>query len=510
MTESTFPHAGAQDRTPAGNLELRRVSFIGRALFGAVSIVLFVSVMAWDDLRIPFGPLATTLTAWALFGFHLLVAHRYLGSFDPRLWIPVFMLLFYFGMPVAVEILKPELFTHYDAFDIGRSPPQIERAFATALLTLSALLFGFHIAGVRPTRGPRPTPAAERKRLLGPIATLAMGGLLMMTAGIFIAGPGTIFGSYSTLMRTRQFALEDVRFFGIGLVFAKFGVLALLACHDERRPMSTWVAMGLGGALVLLMMITGARGRMAGFVLAAGFVYSQRIRRIKTLWVVLAFIGAFLIMPMIKEFREHRRIEETTRLDVTELAASTFYEMGNSLVAFAYTIDNIPKVKDYDWGLSIVQALLSAVPNLTLDPGKSFVLDIVEHTPSKWYVSVADPAKFYAHGGGYGYALGAEWYFNFGFPGVLLGMTFVGWGIGRVVNSSRTSATSLIVSAVVLQMLAVLVRNNLGAPFKHASWPLIGLGILIVVWPFGRSRRYPDLSTPSSRSEGGEPGIPRR
>ena len=47
-----------------------------------------------------------------------------------------------------------------------------------------------------------------------------------------------------------------------------------------------------------------------------------------------------------------------------------------------------------------------------------------------------EPAKFFDGQSGYGYAYGAEWYFNFGFPGMLLGMMFTGWLTGFFRNNS--------------------------------------------------------------------------
>ena len=63
---------------------------------------------------------------------------------------------------------------------------------------------------------------------------------------------------------------------------------------------------------------------------------------------------------------------------------------------------NIPRNKDYVYGMSVVQALLNAVPNFGLTIGKTFTLDVVTYAPAKWYVATANPSKFFYHRGGYG------------------------------------------------------------------------------------------------------------
>lgn len=493
------------ERPVAPPEEAPRVSVGAATFFTFFAFVLFVLVWAWPEDAAWWSPEVSTLCAWLAVAIHVGFARKGLSAFDPRLWIPVCMLCFYFGMPVAIGLFDvPALeIKGYDAHDIG-PPPELERGFAVALLTLVAFLAGSHLAGFRSSIRSRIGPHDERDRmLLGPGVCLMAGGVLMAALGVVVVGPKLLFGAYYQMMEARQFGAADFRLWGIGLAFAKGGVFAALAAHDPRRPFWTQVALGVGALCFFAEMLAGSRGDMAGFGLAAGFVFSQRVRHIPRWPVVIAFLVAFLFMPMIKEYRQLRRLQHTRSVSAGELMATTFYEMGNSVTPFTYTIHHIPRDKNYDFGGSILYAILWAIPNPTPTVGKSFSGDPIEHGPSKWYSWVANPSKYLYHGGGYGYALGAEWYFNFGFPGVLLGMIFTGWGVSKIVNRSRASGLSLVASALVLQSMVVLVRNNLGNPLKQASWPLIGLVVLRWAWPFRRPAPAVEhaLSSPPVRVE---------
>jgi hypothetical protein len=113
------------------------------------------------------------------------------------------------------------------------------------------------------------------------------------------------------------------------------------------------------------------------------------------------------------------------------------------------------------------------------------------HDPDNWVTNVSNPVKYERLLGGYGYALGAEWYFNFGLPGVLLGMILTGFATARMRGASRRSAMWLLTVTLFYGMMLAIVRNDLGYPLRTLLWPLVGMWILQAFWPRPRPRAAP-------------------
>jgi oligosaccharide repeat unit polymerase len=360
-----------------------------------------------------------------------------------------------------------------------------------ALLTLVSFLFGMHLAGwMRSAEPPVAWPQDARPIVRASWATWGL-GTAMILVGIPIAGPEVLFGSYGDFKVAVKFAEADVRFFGTGFLIVQSGIFALIASADPQRPLRLRAALVSAVLLSLLAISIGTRLALMTIALGAGWAYTQHVRRVRTWVTATGFVLAFLVMPVIGEYREFRSVESTARLELGELAAANFYDMGSSLVAFSYTLEHIPRDKPYDWGLSVVSQLIDNIPNLGLSPGRFFGLDAVKHNPSKWLVATANPSKWQNFAGGYGYAVGAEWYFNFGMPGVLFGMAFLGFALNWLRNRSRTSPLWLTFTSLALIMGVGMVRNDFGYPFRQLFWPGAVLLIFVFLLPTRRAARRP-------------------
>jgi len=460
-----------------------------RFFFGFSSIALLLLSWAWPENGL-WSPLVSTVLALFLVIVHILLSRRALASFDPLLWLPVLIVLFYFGMPVAIELIRAPGFQSYDALGVG-PPPSLSRAFAVALFSLSAFIWGAHFTRLHNAQRVATPHGGRRSSLTAPGLCLIAGGLLMMAAGAIVVGPDLLVGRYGEMKEAATFGERDFRLLNSGVIFLSGGIFAVLAGHRSRTFLATGGALAAGAFLAAFLLFTGDRGGLAAFGLAAGWVFSRRVRRVGFIPVVAAFVAGFLIMPMIKEYRSYQSLEETRELDARDLAAISFYEMGHSVLAFAYTVEFIPETKPYDWGGSLLQATLNAIPNPGPSLGKGFMLDPLKHSPSKWYTATANPVKYYHHGAGYAYALGAVWYFNFGMPGILVGMAFMGYLTARLRNRASFGDWALVGSALFFQMTNLLIRNHFGFPLKTMLWPLIGLAIISLLWP---RRSFPATS----------------
>ena len=473
MAESSVPISKAPVLPIASRPASRSVdySLVAIALFGIVAVLLFFASSFVPSGQL-WSPAVSGALAWGLFALHLVLARRYLVAFDPGIWVAVNMLLNYFGMVIATEVLNGR--EGYDPFNLG-IPPRLNQSFVVALLTLVAYLLGLHLAGwTRRTDRPVPWPPRTRLATGAAWATTSL-GLAMVLIGIPIAGSSLLFGSYGEMKVAQKFGTADLRFFGTGMMILQCGIFALIAHHDRQRPRPLRFALAVSIPFALLRTAVGDRSGLMTLALGGGWAFGERVRKVPMWIAVTGFTAAFLVMPIIGEYREFKDVDNLGGLKVSDLAAANFVNMGSSLIAFSYTIENIPSRKNYDFGFSILAQLIDNIPNPGISPGRFFGLDILEHNPSKWLVATANPSKWRNFAGGYGYAVGAEWYFNFGVPGVLLGMTLMGWVTGKARNSSASSPMGTIVASMVFVMMVSIVRNDFGFPFRQFAWPMLVL-----------------------------------
>ena len=110
--------------------------------------------------------------------------------------------------------------------------------------------------------------------------------------------------------------------------------------------------------------------------------------------------------------------------------------------------------------------------------------------PSVWITWQIAP-EWAATGGGYGFAMAAEWYYNFGMLGMVLGMALTGYGVTRARNASRRSSLALVWSATLFAGVSIWIRNVVGYATKVAVWPVVGLWVIsrIVLLLRGRASR---------------------
>jgi len=456
----------------AGSPVAARRSLLGCTLFPFSALLLTMligagAVHGWS-------PGLAALLGLASLALHAGLLIRRASPLDPLIWIPVAMLLFYFATPLAIGLDGPNSTLSYDAWDLGTSQHLSEGYFA-ALVTLVAFLGGAHLAGVTSAIGPaRPASAGRQIRI--PCMIVSMGGFAMMMVGIVVVGPALLFGSYGDIWHAKAGGL-DVRLLEVGFLFCQGATLGLLASHGRGNSLTLLFGVGLAGFLILYSVSTGDRAALISFGMPAAWVFSRAIRRIPWAPVLAAAFLGLLVMPVIKEFRELRRVDETRRASVGTLLVRTLYETGSTAQVFGHTLDRIPSQKGYDYGTSMVTSVLDLIPNLGMSAGKRFLPDPRAHHASTWLTYTLNPAKW-AEGGGYGFAIGAEWYFNFGLPGVLLGMGLTGYLVTRLRNRALGSPLLLMSTASIYLMMLLLVRNASSAPFKVALWPLIGVLIL--------------------------------
>jgi hypothetical protein len=452
----------------------RGLELFGVTLFGISSLLLALLIASSTPLA-SISPTTFSVLALLLFGIHVALVGRHLGTFDPAVWIPVAMLLFYFGMPYARALGAP---LSYEAWSVD-PPVNLGRGFGTALLTLSAFLTGLHLRGIPDRSSLAPVSSNDQRSVRLASSLVVMAGIVLMIIGIFVAGPSRVLGDYGAVYEAKAYG-ADFRFFDLGFILAKSGLLGILVTHTRRTRRSTGAAAVAAAILLLFSARLGDRGGMLSFLLPAAWIVSQRIRQINRIWILPCVLAAFIVFPALKEYRETGAIAHTLRGGVLESTRASLYEAGSSVLTFCYTLDLIPAERSYGLGISYLRAGLHLIPNVGLSPGKGFLPDPLVADPAAWLVERIHPAK-YAQGGGYGYAAGAEWYFNFGIPGVLLGMVLLGFLLASIRAADHRSPYRLLVSAISFSVGLLIVRNVVAAPLKSAVWSLAAIVVYDVV-----------------------------
>lgn len=447
----------------------------GRVLFGLTSLALFAASVFWAGLGNPFGPAVACALAFGLFGVHMALLRKRLSPLDPLVWVPVSILLFYFGTPVVIEWLRIPVRFGYDSWQ-GGNALIVDRGYCVALFSLASLLWGIHLTGVRPLAS-RPQRDATMDRSLAPAALLfTLGSVALVLGGIAVVGPRVVFGLYQDWWDAKLLG-ADQRFIDVGTIFAYSGVFALLATDEPGARWRRWLAYGVALMVAVVAIQKGDRSGLIALGVGAGWCYSQRVARVRWAPALAAATIAVLLMPVVGEWRAQRTLEESKQASAIELLGSSLANMGSSVNAITYTVEFVPRLRGYYWGGTFSYAVLTAIPNFGLTKGKDFTKGTIYDTPSNWLTALVAP-DWYANNGGVGFAMAAEWYYNFGFPGVWLGMALCGWILARARNQAYRSSLALVWSATLFGAMSIWVRNVLGTPLKIAIWPIIGLFVI--------------------------------
>jgi hypothetical protein len=207
------------------------------------------------------------------------------------------MLLFYFGQPVSVEIWGT------GGYGVAHRHLKPDRGFAgPAHHDLVPL--GMHLAGFRDLSAGRSSPLRDAS-LVVPASCYA--GLTGHVAIGPMVGPSVVFGYYDEWWAAKAGG-ADARFVDVGLVFAAAGVFALFASHDPKQPAHKILAYLVALALVFTFVQKGARGGLISFGIGAGWCYSQRVRRVRFAPILAVAMLAFLVLPVLREFRKTKQI----------------------------------------------------------------------------------------------------------------------------------------------------------------------------------------------------------
>ena len=446
----------------------------GVALFGLASLATYVPTQFWTEDDFSWGPGAMALAAVLLFVVHLVLVWRRTAPLDPAVWLPVGLMFFYFGTPIAVEGIGRGLDFTYDPWQVGLAI-NLSRGYCGLLLALAAYLLGMHLAGIKDLSHLVAKPSADQSLAL-PALILTLGSLTMLAIGVALVGPGVVFGTYEEWWGAKK-AGADPRFVDMGIVFAQAGMFALLASYHPKRRYRVYLAALVALILAFVAIQKGARASLMATGVGIVWCYSQRVGRVH-LWATTLFVLVGVVtFPILGEYRMTKDLKGVQSRSLAESAAKGIYDMGAAAPTLFYTMDLVPAMESYAHGLGYAESLYQLIPNVRLQAGRGSFTQDLKAFHSNWLTWQVAPV-WAESGGGFGSSMAGELYFNFGVIGILLGSALVGWVSGRLRSAAGDSPMKLTASALFFGCMIIYVRNPIAVPLKNLVWSLVALLIL--------------------------------
>ncbi|WP_242343903.1 O-antigen polysaccharide polymerase Wzy [Anaeromyxobacter terrae] len=295
---------------------------------------------------------------------------------------------------------------------------------------LGAALGLFSIASIAFTLGAGAytrVPLEEDAAPLPPQRALFWMGVLVAVCGAAMLWAGVLKLGLLSLGYSAHFEramMEDVRFFGFGLMLFPMGVLVGAVGATQRQMLA------LGGMLAVVLgplFLGGFRGPAIVQATALLAVWARKDRRIARRLAITGTVVAIVLIPAIGVTRDAAEGLSVGLAKFRPLAV--LRETGGSLYPLVVTTERVRLGSEKPWmGRSYFMSVQRIVPNISrrwTPPSGQRTL-----TPSTWATMHAD-SWAYEHGGGIGFSGVAEPYLNFGVAGVVIFFLLLGFVIQR-------------------------------------------------------------------------------
>lgn len=272
--------------------------------------------------------------------------------------------------------------------------------------------------------------------------------------------------------------------------------LFLLAGSGSQRSGVIVTAILLLGYAITEFFL-GSRSAAAMPLIAYAWVYHRTVRRLPTLLLVVSSaVVLFVLFPVVQVVRT---IPGGERLDLASLVnaflsiqnpiITILNEMGGSMLTVAFTLQLVPAVRGFDFGVGYLYALLTLMPNLFWEVHPT----ITHGLAGRWLVETVAPLTA-AAGGGYGYSFIAEAYLNFGWIGAPLCLALIGWLYGKLVwwGEANDDPAKIAMVASFLTFFLVYARSESGTIFRTLVWyavlPYLLAQVIVRISPSATAR----------------------
>jgi oligosaccharide repeat unit polymerase len=317
-----------------------------------------------------------------------------------------------------------------------------ETLIATLLLVCLGLSFT-HLGALLAVRSP-PMRLRRPRFVVSGQALRATGWVLLSVSAvpswILLSDTATrvVEGGYIALFQ-REASIGIAAGPQVLAVFLVPAAIFLLAGAEGRRREVVTAALVISGH-TMVQLFLGFRSTAIMPACAFAWLWDRLEWKLNRRWMIaVGLLLTLVVLPGIRQTRDLIGVERIspkilvdsyTSLD--NPIVSTVSEMGGSMATVAYTYVLVPSSRAFDNGVGYAYAMLTVLPNLFWP-----VHPTISHgTASDWLISTVDP--FVAgKQGGMGYSCIAEAYLNFGWTGVVIVMSMVGFVAGKLGVAAR-------------------------------------------------------------------------
>jgi O-antigen polysaccharide polymerase Wzy len=418
--------------------------------------------------------LGTLLVAAAIVIAYVVHRYRANGGFvlEPLLLLVVAFFVWHFAFWV-VYFLGFSSWYRVDLY-FAIAPDLMLSGLLVCVAGLAALVAGI-VAGTRSVRvQPRPPSHLASPALVA----IALGGAALVVLYFFVRGQ-ELFGRYEAL-----FVEEDPlrRAYNLGVTLVLASVVPLL--YLGRSRLHQWVVVA-AAALPVIVVSTYVGSRWILFTLAALVLCATSMTGRRIGWLRVAAVTLVLV-PAAIVVKEVRSGNVDSPGDVRPLLLDRHTnplielpeELGQAFIPVVGTMQMRREGEAYLLGASYGGAALSTFPSLT------HLLDVDVPRPGHELAERLFLSRYTLEGYTVGHSIVAELYRNFGIIGVVVGLTLLGYGLGRLfrrVVESESFATLFVFFALVAILMFGL-RNDSFTWLRSAVWAcalllLVGRGL---------------------------------
>lgn len=373
-------------------------------------------------------------------------------------------------------------------------------ASATVILSLSSYGLGLLTKTKQKHSLPSETPTdddVEAKKTF-----YAAGVILLIFSAIgFVMTLFTV-GNIFAYSRLDLFkGIGDTR--GFGLFLMTFPSALMFLFIGARTPFIKIFTYPFVVCGALFLLFLGYRSNLFFPATVGACLWLKSGRTIPKTILAGLIIAALVVIPTVKYLRTAEHYSDIQFSDVERSfnkaeSAQTFLELGAILGLLSNVMDWIPKEYPYKYGMTYVQSLGSAIPNIgfTFAKNKREMIKGLNKQeiyqtlkPSDWYTYTYSKWMF-NHGGGSGFSMAAEAYMNFGY----FGFFFIFFTLGIVFSQFDTkdiykNPMTIVYLALLIWPIYYGVRNETGAIIKIISFNMLIIFSAKVVGIFNMTKR---------------------
>lgn len=403
------------------------------------------------------------------------------------------LVLFHLGITI------PDAFGWLDSINWESATAERWRALGGWCICLAMAAYGF---GVALAMGAVPAPVTDRmERTALEQSRFQIGfecGLVLLAAsGVLLAWTFMTVGNLLNFSRLDFFnGIGDTRGFGVALMAMPSAAIMLVICAQTATQ--RWVG-GIAAALVLFILLLSGFRTSALYPLLVGVVlWHKLIGRIPKPLAIAAVVGVLFLIPIIATLRAagpYKNVStdllKQSTADVS--VAESLRTMGQTGDLVAEVIRLVPREDAYRFGSTYLEAMLRTLPNVGGNISVSQRESVAQSNflqasrfsslpPSDWLTYRLTPEKF-GTGEGVGFTSIGEAYLNFGYAGVIIFFSVLGFLLARLDAANLKSSTFLLLFCCMSYWhLARTVRDD----FSNWIKPTVFLTLMIVCYLLAR------------------------